>query len=56
MNIFCLFFLRDVHEQHLSLEDADERQSNFATKVNNLDNGKKQFKKSFFKKDFSHLF
>ena len=36
MNILCLFFLRDIHEGHLSLEDADDKQSNFAAKLKNL--------------------
>ena len=36
MNILCLFFLRDIHEGHLSLEDADDEQSNFAAKLKNL--------------------
>ena len=38
MNIFCLlFFLRNIHEGNLSLEDADDEQSNFAAKIKNLD-------------------
>ena len=35
MNITCL------HELHLPLEDADDEQSNFAVKLNNLDKDKK---------------
>ena len=31
VNICHLLFLRNIHEGHLSLEDADEEQSNFAT-------------------------
>ena len=31
------YFLRDIHEGHLSLEDADEEQSSFAAKLKNLD-------------------
>ena len=30
-------FLRDILEGHLSLEDTDEEQINFATKLKNLD-------------------
>ena len=34
LNILCLlFFLRDIHEGQLSLEDTDEKQSNFASKL-----------------------
>ena len=43
------FFLRDIHEANLSLEDADDEQSSVAAKLNNLDKGKKQLEKSFFK-------
>ena len=35
-----IVFLRDIHEGHLSLKDADEKQSNFAAKIKNLDNSK----------------
>ena len=41
-------FLRDIHEGYLSLEDPDNKQSNFATKIKNLDKGIKKFEKSFF--------
>ena len=34
-------FLRDIHEGYSSLEDGDEERSNFATKLKNLDKGKK---------------
>ena len=37
---FPIVFLRDIHERHLSLKDADEKQSNFAAKIKNLDNSK----------------
>ena len=33
-------FLRDIHEGYLSLKDADDKRSNFAAKVQNLDKGK----------------
>ena len=36
-------FLRDLYEGHLSLKDADDKQSNFAAKLKDLD-------KEFFKK------
>ena len=42
---FSIVFLRDIHEGHLSLEDANDEQSNFAAKIKNLDKGKKTFKK-----------
>ena len=35
-----IVFLRDIHEGHLSLKDADEKPSNFAAKIKNLDNSK----------------
>ena len=38
---FTYCFLRDVHEGYLSLEEADDEQSNFAAKLKNLDKGKK---------------
>ena len=36
----AIVFLRDIHEGHLSLKDADEKQSNFAAKIKNLDHSK----------------
>ena len=42
-----IVFLRDIHEGYLSFEDPDDRQSNFAAKLKNLDKRKKQLKKSF---------
>ena len=44
-----IVFLRDIHDGHLSLKDADDEQINFAAQLKNLDNGKKQLKRSFFK-------
>ena len=35
-----IVFLRDIDQGHLSLKDADKKQSNFAAKIKNLDNGK----------------
>ena len=40
LTMFLLF--RNVHKGHLSLNDADYEQSNFAAKIKNLDKGKKQ--------------
>ena len=34
-------FLRDIDEGHFSSKDADNEQSNFATKLINLDKDKK---------------
>ena len=42
-------FLRDMHEGYLSLEDPDDKQSNFAAKLKNIDRDKKQLKNSFLK-------
>ena len=38
-----------MHEEYLSLKDADDKQSKFAAEIKNLDKGKKQLKKGFFK-------
>ena len=32
-----IVFLRDIHEEHLSLADADLKQSNFATELKKFD-------------------
>ena len=40
-----IVFLRDIHEGHLSLKDADDGQRNFAAKIKNLDKGKKAIEK-----------
>ena len=45
-----LFFLGDIPKRYLSLEDGDEEQSNFGTKLKNLYKGKKTTEKDFFKK------
>ena len=55
-NIFWILFLRNIHEGHLSLNDADDEQSNFAAKLNNLDKGKKTIKKGFFINNLGLLF
>ena len=38
---FAYCFLRDIHEGHLSLKDADDEQSNFAAQIKNLGKDKK---------------
>ena len=48
--IHCLLFLRDIHEGHLSVEGADNKQSKFANELKNFDKGTKTLdKKSFLK-------
>ena len=41
-------FLRDIHEGHLSLENVDDDQSNFAAKLKSLDEGKNTIEKGGF--------
>ena len=41
-------FLKDIHEGHLSLADADLKQSNFATELKNYDKGMKKPEKRLF--------
>ena len=51
MNFHCiLFFLQDIHEERLSLEDFDNNQSKFATKLKNFDKGIKAFEKKYLSK------
>ena len=38
-------FLRDIHEVHLSVKDADDEQSKFANKLESIDKGIKSRKK-----------
>ena len=55
VNIHSLLFLRDIHEGYLSLEDADNKQSKFATELKNFDKGIKiviKIKKVFLNNDF----
>ena len=43
-------FLRDIHEGHLSIEGADNKQSKHANELKNFDKGTKTLdKKSFLK-------
>ena len=45
---FAYYVLRDIHEQHLSLKDANDEQSNFAANIKNLDKTwKNNWKKVF---------
>ena len=37
VNIHYILFLRDIHEVKLLLEDPDNKQSNFATELQNSD-------------------
>ena len=43
-----IVFLRYIHKRHLSLEDADDKQSTSAAKLNNLSKGNKTIEKEFF--------
>ena len=47
--IFFVYFLRDIHEGHLSLKHADNSQRNFVAKIRSLDKGNKQLKNSLIK-------
>ena len=38
-------FIRDIHEEYLSLEDADNKHSNFATELKHFDKGIKAIEK-----------
>ena len=49
VSINYLLFLRDIHEEHLSIEKADNKQSNFDNELKNFDKGIKYLKKVFFK-------
>ena len=50
-------FLRDIHEGYLSLKDADNKQSKFATQLKNFDKGIKRIsKKNFFFKNLGLIF
>ena len=49
MNIIYLLLFKIYTWRYLSLKEGDDEQSKFAAKSNNLDKGKKQLKKSFFK-------
>ena len=46
---YSSFFLQEIHEEHLSLKDADDEQSNFAAKTKNVDKGQKAIEKYFLK-------
>ena len=42
-------FLRDIYEGYLSIEKADNKQSNFANELKNFEEGTKTFEKSILK-------
>ena len=42
-------FLRDIYEGYLSIEKADNKQSNFANELKNFEEGTKTFEKSLLK-------
>ena len=42
------YFLRDIHEGHLSIEKADNKKSNFINELKKFDKGIKTLKKSIF--------
>ena len=43
-----VIFLRDIHEGHLSIEKADNKQSNFANELKNFDKGMKTLEEKSF--------
>ena len=43
-----LIFLREIHEGHLSLENADLKQSNFAIELKNFEKVTKRLEKNIF--------
>ena len=49
-------FLRDIHGGHLSIEKADNKQSNFANELNNFDKGIKKIEKKIFFNNLGLLF
>ena len=48
VEIYYRLFLRDIHEEHLSIEKADNKQNNFANEINSFDKGIKTLGKSLF--------
>ena len=48
VKIYYKLFLRDMHEEHLSIEKADNKQVNFANEINNFGKGIKTLGKSLF--------
>ena len=41
----AIVFLRDIHEKHLSIEGADNKQSKFANELKDFDKGIKLLEK-----------
>ena len=52
--MYC--FLRDIHEGHLSLENADHKQNNFAIDLKNFEKGTKKLSKKSFLNNLGLLF
>ena len=48
VNIYYLLFLRDIHNEYLQLEKADNNQCNFAIELKNFDKSTKTLGKKFF--------
>ena len=44
-----IIFLKDIHGEYSSLEEADDEQSKFDAKFKKIENVKKQLRKSFLK-------
>ena len=49
-------FLKRLDEGHLSLEDAAEEKSNLATKLSNLNKGKRAIEKKLYENNLELLF
>ena len=43
--MFIIWFLRAIHEGYLSLENVDNKQSNFAIELKNFEKGTKTLEK-----------
>ena len=48
VNIHCLLFLQDINEKNLSLEDANQEQSEPVNKLSGMNRGKTSFEKKYF--------
>lgn len=47
-SLLAIDFLRDIHEGYLSLEDPDNKQSNFSIELKKFDKGIKKLEKTPF--------
>ena len=54
VNILYLFFKRNIHERYLSLNDPDDKQSNFARELKNGNKGKKQVISHYFNRTWNY--